>query len=220
MAYRSHILRVRPIVCRAMTCPPGALGALVGTEDGLRGEYRLLRSADGTREVTAYVSGASNASVKAGIILCHDVYGIDGGRLRQVADQMAANGPYIVMAPDLYYDRDAVDKLGDRDRTAWLKQFTKARVVGDLDAVRSAIAAHVGSADTRVGVVGFCWGAFAVFAACADAAKYAAGVSLHPSLVKVRPGAPSIPLGAERGARKREEARECTGTRRGHEPPN
>lgn len=187
MAYRSRILRVRPIVCRAMTCPPGALGALVGTEDGLRGEYRLLRSADGTREVTAYVSGASNASVKAGIILCHDVYGIDGGRLRQVADKMAANGPYIVMAPDLYYDRDAVDKLGDRDRTAWLKQFTKERVVGDLDVVRSAIAAHVGSADTRVGVVGFCWGAFAVFAACADAAKYAAGVSLHPSLVKVLP---------------------------------
>ena len=177
------------------SCPPGALGAAVDSGAGLRGEYKLLKGAGGGREVVAYVAGASNAGARAGIILCHDVYGVDGGRLRQVADEMAADGRYVVMAPDLFYDRDAVDKLGDRDRTAWLRQFTKERVLGDLGVVRAAIDAHVGTDSPRVGVVGFCWGAFPVFACCADGRQYDAGVSLHPSLVKVRPASDGTTAG-------------------------
>ena len=62
------------------------------------------------KELTGYVVG-DDEKAEAAIVIAYDVFGLEGGRTRAIADQLALEGYYVVVA-DLYYEKDHIDLHG------------------------------------------------------------------------------------------------------------
>ena len=156
-------------------CPPGSLPAL---------------AEDTTREVSGTVSEvggltiyyvAPPAPIDRGILVIYDVHGFSGGRIKGVCDTLAAAGFHVAM-PDVYKGENIGMKGGLKDNPAgrdWLKGHTEWSTLGP--ALDPALGLLRAKGATKLGAVGFCWGAYGVFKLSADS-KIAAGVSCHPSI--------------------------------------
>lgn len=144
--------------------------------------------------VKGYVSRPKNPN-GAGIVVIYDVFGLNGGRIRTICDALAASG-YVVAMPDVYGDEDTIDNhgglehIGSEACMAWLKAHDWASLRPKLEVCCSFLAKEgVPAANrklqapfnsNRIGMVGFCWGAWV--AAKASATPYIkAAVHAHPS---------------------------------------
>jgi len=146
--------------------------------------------ADSTRELAGeVVTDASGGRVylvappapsTMGVVVLYDVMGFDGGRTKQCCDALASMGFHVAM-PDVYDGTDIKEKggFGDPAAMAWLKGISDfdslaPRITPSLSLLRSAGA-------TKVGALGFCWGAYPAFKLSA-AGLVQACVSCHPAL--------------------------------------
>jgi dienelactone hydrolase len=179
-------------------CPKGSIPSRsaisLGITTNCRGEEIQLNPT-----VKAYVtkpaqSTSNHHHIRGGIILFHDIFGYQNGRTRYVADEIA-NWGYLVIAPDFFgndYPYGTLDRqelsdifqpgkilsgswtLVQRLRMPWLK-------------IESILKDHAipwlrsnGCADLKLGMFGFCWGAWAMMRAAAWD-DFCCGVGAHPS---------------------------------------
>ena len=116
------------------------------------------------------------------IIVIHDIFGVDSGRTKLICDQLADLG-YFVILPDFFKKDGYVIK----DLSIWLLWKILKRVNANTWEKRKDDFTNVlfpylqNKGVKRIGVLGFCWGAYMAFGASADE-RVNAGVSIHPSL--------------------------------------
>lgn len=117
--------------------------------------------------------------------MVYDIFGFDSGRTRLICDQVAAAG-YTVALPDLFRGEKA--SLGPQgivwpggSMNAWLGKYPPATtVLPDIfDKVIPFLKGKHGA--TKVGLLGFCYGAFVCFAASANSGISCCATA-HPSL--------------------------------------
>jgi len=151
-------------------CPADSAAALSTTYQPKGVEIDL----DGLK---CYTNGKGGKS----IIVFYDIFGYNGGRTKQICDQIADEGYYVIL-PDIY-DGDfwPADKpIQPEPLSSWFKGFPwilyqKERV--------DKVMAHLQEkgADQSIGCIGFCAGALSVFHLCANE-KLKCGASCHPSV--------------------------------------
>lgn len=185
---------------KAPCCPPDAEPFAEAPKDYTpQGRSLTITASDGS-PMRLYLVGEGNAGSKAGVIVAHDIFGGDSGRHKQLCDQLAAEGGYVVAMPDLFhglYDQGEADLWPP----FWKAPFYLAQVFGKLaplkpwsprgvgDDVRIAYAELATLGVERVGMVGFCYGAYIVMRASAEGELpgMVAGVSVHPSVHSLAP---------------------------------
>jgi len=157
-------------------CPPGSAPYLAAT-------YEAKGTVEDLGAVSAYFAPVSGSPTKA-ILMCPDVWGWNGGRIRAWADSLAEKG-YLVAVPKLLVpakdggtDGDALAPTTEFD-LEWVKQFPystqKPKMDATLDALRKKGA-------TKIGVLGFCYGGHPACWASSEHADIAAGAIFHPSM--------------------------------------
>lgn len=158
----------------ASCCPPGALPALAEDKSlVLNGKVETVG------HLRLYTS-APAAPTKKAVVVIYEVHGFDGGRLKGICDTFAQSG-FLTVMPDVYHGV-AINDIGGwgSDRCqAFLRGQTWPKLSDELDLVLDHL--HKQGIES-VGIVGFCWGAWVVFHACATG-KFNAGASCHPSLM-------------------------------------
>lgn len=111
-------------------------------------------------------SPASPGELRGGLVLIHEVFGLDA-HMREVARRLAAQG-YAVIAPDLY-SRDGLPGPAATvagGAPSWDAETVRGavaslpdrRVLGDLDAALALLVERTGLADDKLGALGFCMG--------------------------------------------------------------
>jgi len=169
-------------------CPKGAYGPCRDVAShGLQGTYEGI--GDG---LWAYVTGRSGESASA-VLVASDIYGFDTGRHMEIADTLAGRCRCLVVMPDFFHGA-APQCEGEPRGLSYYSRLPRVvscvrkspwgRARADVGAALAFLGAR--GASGPVAVVGFCWGAFPVWKACADPdlapRRLACGVSMHPSL--------------------------------------
>ena len=152
-------------------CPPGS-------EPTLASNYVA-------RGVTEDVDGLPIYTIGQGekaIIVVHDIFGVDSGRTKLICDQFADLG-YLVVLPNFF--RNDSYKINDINLFTLYKIIKRAKAntwekrSDDFNKIVYPYLEKKGV--KRIGMVGFCWGAYMVFSASADE-RINTGVSFHPSI--------------------------------------
>ena len=131
------------------------------------GETIKLTAADG-HVFDAYMSkpGAQpEGGAKGGVVVIQEIFGVNG-HIRDVADGYAAEG-YLAVAPAIF---DRFEKGVELDYSADsfpIGRELKAKGNENLDNVMADVRAawEAASAAGKVGITGYCWGGFVVWAA-------------------------------------------------------
>ena len=105
---------------------------------------------------------------KAALLVCPDVWGWNGGRVRAIADSLAAEGYFVVVGK--FLSTPALDGGTDGDALPpggafsmdWIKNFPwssqQSKVHNALAYCKTRVAALAPSLTCKFGVVGFCYG--------------------------------------------------------------
>ncbi|KAL6063097.1 DLH domain-containing protein [Balamuthia mandrillaris] len=127
----------------------------------------------------AYLTGHAEQGGKA-ILVVHDVFGPESGRSKAIADQLAAAG-YFVVLPDLFRG-DPLPSISEL--MTWAKKYPAEALQKDVKEVVLPFLKDKGI--ESVGMIGFCWGSWAMFHFSGDEAiapSIKCGVDCHPSLI-------------------------------------
>lgn len=162
----------------ASCCPPGSLPYLAAT-------YEATGTVVTENGYDFYINSKS-AEPKSAIILCPDIWGWNGGRIRAVADHFANS--YLVVIPKLLNpvfeggtDGDAMSPKSEFNMD-WIKQFPWPVQKPKMDAAIS-LCKSKGIGAKSIGVFGFCYGGHPC---CWASSEYpddiACGVVFHPSM--------------------------------------
>lgn len=157
-------------------CPPGSLPYL-------QAAYEAKGSVVSKDGFEYYINKATENPTSA-IILCPDIWGWNGGRVRAIADHFA--GTYMVVIPKYLNpvfeggtDGDAMSPSSQFNMD-WIKQFPWSVQKPKLDA---AIAMCKAEGITKIGVFGFCYGGHpACWASQENPDLVTCGVVFHPSM--------------------------------------
>jgi dienelactone hydrolase len=141
-------------------CPPGSWPALEEQPGSYSGQEEDIGNG-----VKAYVVKPQGA-VKGGIISFPDIFLYDSARNKGVADQFAEAG-FVVVHVDFVGPTDVY--TDDQNLMDWVRarsyaDFIKPRL---MESVIPYLKGLVGD-DKKIGAVGFCWGCYIAFQACAD----------------------------------------------------
>ncbi|KAJ5178933.1 hypothetical protein N7492_002143 [Penicillium capsulatum] len=135
--------------------PPGDCCIVGAKHEGeAKGEYQQLGG------VEAYVTYPSDRSTKRAILLLSDVLGHRVINPQLLADQLAANGYFVVM-PDLFHgDPVPVNRPPGFELMKWM-QGPPGHLPDRIDPVVHAVLQELRSSlgAERVGTVGYCFGA-------------------------------------------------------------
>ena len=129
------------------------------------GEYAMIKTgpSDSVKAWVVYPERANKAPV---VVVIHEIFGLSAW-VRGVADQLAADG-YIAIAPDLLTGKVApapgADTIAASAATAAIRSLQSSDVQRQIAAV-AQYGMALPSAEKKYGVVGFCWGGSASFAA-------------------------------------------------------
>uniref|UniRef100_A0A6B2LG48 Dienelactone hydrolase domain-containing protein n=1 Tax=Arcella intermedia TaxID=1963864 RepID=A0A6B2LG48_9EUKA len=113
------------------------------------------------------------------VIVVYEVFGMESGRVKLISDQLAHHG-FQVILPDFF--RSDIFSGDWNNFKPWLFKFPWPKVKEDLQS-KVLPFLHANGAKC-IGMVGFCWGNWVVFHACAELGDIKAGASAHPSAVK------------------------------------
>jgi dienelactone hydrolase len=141
-------------------CPPGSWPALEAQPGSYNGKEEDLGNG-----VKAYVVHPPTSSTcRGGLISFPDIFPYDSARCKGVADQFAAAGFVVVhvdfVGADVYTD--------DQNLFEWVQarsyvDFIRPRLT---ETVIPYLNEQVG--ERKIGAIGFCWGCYIAFQACAD----------------------------------------------------
>ncbi|GAM86528.1 hypothetical protein ANO11243_045420 [Dothideomycetidae sp. 11243] len=135
------------------------------------------------KNIPTYISRPASSSAKSSkaLLLLPDVIGHSFVNTQLIADQLAANG-YPVFVPDTFSgDSIPLNRPPDFDMAAWRAKHTTA----DVDPIVSALIAEIKSTHgaTRLGALGYCFGAKYVARFMAEGKGVDVGYMAHPSFV-------------------------------------
>ena len=157
-------------------CPPGSTPYLDAA-------YTAKGTVESLGAVELYLSPLPATPTKA-LLLCPDVWGWNGGRIRAIADALAGEG-YVVAVPKLLTpcmgegtDGDALPPDGAFDME-WIKGFPWPTQKPKVDA---ALAFLRTKGVAKIGVMGFCYGGHPACYASSENDDVVAGVVCHPSM--------------------------------------
>ncbi len=143
----------------------------IGSEPALFSDYVPTGEELMLGDMKVYTKGDS----PNGMIIIHDVYGYNGGRTKLICDQLADLG-YRVYLPD-FYRGETIETLGLQplvQKFTWDKTVKK-----DLKTLMKKVDQDKVE---KIGLMGFCWGAYPIFMACSESDRFSFGISFHPSL--------------------------------------
>src|SRR3989338_2505338 len=163
-------------------CPKDSWPALQGCCYVPKGEVRVDKK-EGEKDMEVYVVGTAEEG-KAVLVL-PDIFGIDGGRNKHVADQLAQAG-FLVVMPDYFLGdffpiADSAE-FGSKG-PEWAARFPYEAHRAPLRRALDLIAAL--GVPSKVVTIGFCWGCWVSFHAGADEefrGRIRGAVDCHPSL--------------------------------------
>jgi carboxymethylenebutenolidase len=171
------------------------------------GEYVMIpRTPGGSDSLRAWVVYPQRRDKAPVIVVLHEIFGLSTW-VRGVADQLAADG-FIAVAPDLLsgkYTLAAGDTLAQSQASSLIRTLTADDVQHDI--VRSAeYGMSLPAAQSKFGVVGFCWGGSTSFATAVRAHPKLRGAVVYygtaPALAELRGvRAPVLGLYGENDAR-------------------
>eukprot|EP01098_Paradermamoeba_levis_P002795 TRINITY_DN1332_c0_g1_i1.p2 TRINITY_DN1332_c0_g1~~TRINITY_DN1332_c0_g1_i1.p2 ORF type:complete len:254 (-),score=78.10 TRINITY_DN1332_c0_g1_i1:64-825(-) len=154
-------------------CPPGSWPSL-------QADYTPIGT---TQEIatglTAYVVGSPQGK---GILVVPDIFGVDSGRTKAIADQLASNG-YFVVLPDVFRGVPYVGEVDMAKLGAWAATFPAPKI---LEEIAHTLAFFKTKGVEKVGLTGFCWGSWAMFHAVANEKfqpQIVGGVHNHTSVI-------------------------------------
>lgn len=127
------------------------------------GEVITLTAQDG-HEFSAY-RATPDGEAKGGIVVIQEIFGVNG-HIREVADGYAALG-YVAIAPAIFDRFERGIDLGYTPDDITVGRDYKAKGNDNLDQVMADVRAtwEAASSAGKVGIVGYCWGGFVVWAA-------------------------------------------------------
>lgn len=119
-----------------------------------------LTSPEGSQGLTAYIARPETDEPRPGVVVVHEIFGLNDV-LRRQADRMAAAG-YLAIAPDLFSDGGPRRCLVSTFRSL---ATGNGKAFADIEASRQWLLDHP-DCTGKVGVIGFCMGgAFALVTA-------------------------------------------------------
>lgn len=121
--------------------------------------YYSVRNMANSDLVEAYVSYPTDSSTRRAILLLSDVIGHQFTNSQLIADQLAANGFFVVM-PDIFHgDPIKLNRPADFNFMAWLKG-PPGHLPDRVDPVVSSVLGEMRETlgCQRIGVVGYCFG--------------------------------------------------------------
>ena len=146
------------------------------------GETAKVTGGDGF-ELTAYYEPAFTPR-KGGVIVLHEVFGLDGSIRADVTDWAKAG--FDAIAPSLFDRRQRDfhaphDAHGLQAGVAHAQATPLAQAIGDIAACRDFLQTHH---DQKVCVVGYCYGGSLAWLAACELAGFAAAASYYGSQVQ------------------------------------
>ncbi|PAA84910.1 hypothetical protein BOX15_Mlig020230g3, partial [Macrostomum lignano] len=137
--------------------------------------------------VRNYITGSGKGR---GLVLIHDIFGLDIGQTRQFADDLAAKAEATVVMPDLFHGGEAwsLARFPPPDKTEfgnWLSTTANAdkAVKAILDQTVPLLKQRI-NPSAKLALLGFCWGAKpAMLLAAAAASPFACAASAHPAFL-------------------------------------
>lgn len=134
--------------------------------------FNQVIASDGDKKLKAYVARPEGEGPHPGLILLHEVYGVNES-LKAVADDMAQRG-FVVVCPNMYWrhNEDAsfrpqspdepmtpdLERQRNDARALMFEKLDHASVPADIQLVAAAMRAFP-DANGKVGAMGFCLGA-------------------------------------------------------------
>jgi dienelactone hydrolase len=136
---------------------------------------------DKVDDLELYVSGSGESA----IIVVYDIFGFDGGRVRQVCDQIADTG-FLVVLPDFFrgpgWDPANFPPPDFQELMQWIKKVGSWDNVIKADFFQRVIPYLHSKGVKKIGALGFCFGAKMVIHACSHP-ELSAGAGIHPSFL-------------------------------------
>jgi len=158
-------------------CPSNSTPALVTG-------YQCKGKEVETQGLSIYQVGAEDSS--ACVIVFYDIFGSNGGRTRQVCDELAEAG-FLVLLPDFFrgpgWDpKDMPPKGGFDSIRTWIEKVGNWDTIVKPD-VYDKILPYIKSKPNskKIGAVGFCWGGKQVLRTCNSSDQLSAGIGVHAS---------------------------------------
>uniref|UniRef100_A0A2P2I639 Protein AIM2-like n=1 Tax=Hirondellea gigas TaxID=1518452 RepID=A0A2P2I639_9CRUS len=159
-------------------CPVGSERAL-SVNYQARGELITIGG-----DVSCYAVGRG----KNAIIVIPDIFGFAGGRIRLIADQLADCG-YRCILPKLLPSKDGDEGDGwpgkkDLEKNmdeflGWIKTFDYGKLGPQINKIKAYLKTKNVE---KIGMIGFCWGAWVNFHASAESDDISCCVNCHPSV--------------------------------------
>ena len=163
------------------------------------GETIQLTAADG-HQFDAYISepgarpqGDAKGETKGGIVVIQEIFGVNG-HIRDGADGYAAEG-YTAIAPALFDRFEKGVDLGYEDDDKTVGRDLKAKGNENLENVMADVKAawEAASSAGKVGITGYCWGGFVVWAAACRLNFAAAAGYYGGGIIELNHEAPKCP---------------------------
>ncbi|KAL3451447.1 dienelactone hydrolase [Aspergillus insuetus] len=142
------------------------------------------------RDIEVYVKYPENRSTESGIILLSDVFGHRFNNSQLIADQLAANGHFVVM-PDLFAgDAVAIDRADTIDFTTWINggysDTKQSHLPPSIDPIVEACIVEMRTryGVKKLGAVGYCFGSkYAIRFLKPGAVRVDVAYIAHPSFI-------------------------------------
>lgn len=152
-------------------CPPGSIGAPPQFTEDPKGTFVTLGSTN-----TPCYYAAPPAESSFGILMYPDVWGFQS-RSTRIADWLSQEGNFHVLLCDCFHGETKADHP---DLAKWLGGFPYDEKVGK-DTQTAVEFLNNEKKVTEIGVMGFCWGAWAIGKSFQAGFPWKVAVAAHPS---------------------------------------
>ena len=147
-------------------CPQGSLGfqapdyKVEGNEETLADNLKVFWKGSG----------------KNAVLMVHDIFGYNSGRHKNIVAELAEDCGFLVAFPDLYRGEPLPEDSEDFINFSLKYPFEKLNK--DLMTVVEFLKAKGAE---KIGLIGFCWGAWVNAKLCSDSDLWVCAVNPHPS---------------------------------------
>eukprot|EP00416_Gambierdiscus_australes_P044896 CAMPEP_0171098418 /NCGR_PEP_ID=MMETSP0766_2-20121228/48212_1 /TAXON_ID=439317 /ORGANISM="Gambierdiscus australes, Strain CAWD 149" /LENGTH=244 /DNA_ID=CAMNT_0011557757 /DNA_START=75 /DNA_END=809 /DNA_ORIENTATION=+ len=152
----------------AECCPPGSWPAMAKSE-----EYSAKGAEEMIGDVPVYVAGTPG---EKGILILPDIFGwtTNQGRFKGISDTLADAGYYVLLADPFKGD----SAVGKPDVMGWIMEYPWDKVSSPIGECHKWLTEK---GCKSIGVIGFCWGVWAMCKANVGGLPFTCGVGPHPS---------------------------------------